>query len=45
MFTEKISKQKKPSKQYRDGNLQLINSSRMFLSPSKYNIIQKVSDF
>ena len=39
------NKQKKPSKQYRGGNLQLINGSRMFLSPSTYNIIPKIGDF
>ena len=39
------NKQKKPSKQYRGGNLQLINGSRMFVSPSTYNIIPKVGDF
>ena len=30
---------------YRGGNLQLIHGSRMFLSPSTFNIVPKVGDF
>ena len=30
---------------YRGGNLQLIHGSRMFMSPSTYNIIPEVGDF
>ena len=37
--------QNKTSKQYRGGNLQLIHGSRMFMSPSTYNIIPEVGDF
>mgnify|MGYP001807915332 FL=1 len=37
--------QNKLSKQYRGGNLQLIHGSRMFMSPSTYNIIPEVGDF
>ena len=38
-------KQNKTTKQYRGGNLQLIHGSRMFMSPSTYNIIPEVGDF
>ena len=37
--------QKKRSKVYRGGNLQLIHGSRMFLSHSTFNIIPEVGDF
>ena len=38
-------KQKKPSKDYMGGNLQLINGSRMFMSNSIYNIQPEVGNF
>ncbi len=38
-------KQKKPSKDYQGGNLQLINGTRMFMANSKYNIEPKVGNF
>ena len=37
--------QKKPTKDYRGGNLQLIHGSKMFLCHSTLNIIPKVGDF
>jgi len=38
-------KQKKPSKDYQGGNLQLLNGTRMFMANSKYNIEPKVGNF
>ena len=35
----------KKEKKYRGGSLQLIHGSRMFLSPSTFNIVPKVGDF
>ena len=40
-----VHTQNKTSKEYRGGNLQLIHGSRMFTSPSTYNIIPEVGDF
>ena len=37
--------QEKQNREYRGGNLQLIHGSRMFLSPSTFNIVPKVGDF
>ncbi len=37
--------QKKPDKEYRGGNLQLIHGSRIFMSHSTFNIKPKVGDF
>ena len=40
-----VHTQNKTSKEYRGGNLQLIHGSRMFTSPSTYNITPEVGDF